>query len=145
MNFAKEMELINLNQVRKIYFHKKEVTTKYVWKMGKKQTLIQWFGNLFRKKNDKKYTKRRYIRYMPFYNGQIWEKAEDFNKENKLYLASDTSDIIFKRPYIVMIDDTDEHFRIFDTNKEAMDFFQKLQSYIHENNIPFIDLYVGEE
>lgn len=138
------MELVNLNCIRKICFVKKQKTDVYKW--FETVTFSQWFKNLFRKKNNK--LKNRYVRY--YHNGYYYTKSEIkniFNKDNEQYEYNENLDIFFKKAHVILKysdSKASTEVRYFNSNKEAEEFFKKLQVFAHENNIPFINFAINE-
>ena len=138
------MELVNLNCIRKICFVKKHKTNVYKW--IETVTFSQWFKNLFRRKENK--LKNRYVRY--YHNGYYYTKSEIkniFNKDNEQYEYNENLDIFFKKAHVILHysdSNASTEVRYFNSNKEAEEFFKKLQVFAHENNIPFINFAINE-
>ena len=138
------MEIVNLNCIRKICLVKKQKTNAYKW--IETVTFYQWFKNLFRKKNNK--LKNRYVRY--YHNGYYYTKSEIkniFNKDNEQYEYNENLDIFFKKAHVILKysdSKASTEVRYFNSNKEAEEFFKKLQVFAHENNIPFINFAINE-
>ena len=138
------MEIVNLNCIRKICLVKKHRTNAYKW--IETVTFYQWFKNLFRKKNNK--LKNRYVRY--YRNGYYYTKSEIkniFNKDNEQYEYNENLDIFFKKAHVILNysdSNASTEVRYFNSNKEAEEFFKKLQVFAHDNNIPFIDFAIDE-
>ena len=138
------MELVNLNCIRKICFVKKHKTNVYKW--IETVTFSQWFKNLFRRKENK--LKNRYVRY--YHNGYYYTKSEIkniFNKDNEQYEYNENLDIFFKKAHVILHysdSNASTEVRYFNSNKEAEEFFKKLQVFAHDNNIPFINFEIKE-
>ena len=138
------MELVNLNCIRKICFVKKHKTNVYKW--IETVTFSQWFKNLFRRKENK--LKNRYVRY--YHNGYYYTKSEIkniFNKDNEQYEYNENLDIFFKKAHVILHysdSNASTEVRYFNSNKEAEEFFKKLQVFAHENNLPFINFAINE-
>ena len=138
------MEIVNLNCIRKICFVKKHKTNVYKW--IETVTFSQWFKNLFRRKENK--LKNRYVRY--YHNGYYYTKSEIkniFNKDNEQYEYNENLDIFFKKAHVILHysdSNASTEVRYFNSNKEAEEFFKKLQVFAHENNLPFINFAINE-
>ena len=138
------MELVNLNCIRKICFVKKHKTNVYKW--IETVTFSQWFKNLFRRKENK--LKNRYVRY--YHNGYYYTKSEIkniFNKDNEQYEYNENLDIFFKKAHVILHysdSNASTEVRYFNSNKEAEEFFKKLQVFAHENNLPCINFAINK-
>ena len=139
------MEIVNLNCIRKICFVKKRKTNAYQW--IETVTFSQWFKNLFRGKDNK--LKNRYVSY--YLNGYYHTKSEVkdiLNDDNKKYEYNENLDIFFEKAHVVLKysdSNTYPEVRYFNSNKEAEEFFKKLQVFAHDNNIPFINFEIENE
>lgn len=138
------MELVNLNCIRKICFVKKQKTDVYEW--FETVTFSQWFKNLFRRKENK--LKNTYIRtYLNDYYYTKSEIKELFSKDNAKYEYDENLNIFFKKAHVILKysdSKASTEVRYFNSNKEAEEFFKKLQVFAHENNIPFINFAINE-
>lgn len=132
------MEIVNLNCIRKISLVKKQRTIDFKW--IESVTFSQWFKNLFRRKENK--LKNRYFIYQMCVFYPESEINNVFNKDNVNYEYDENSDMFFKKAHVILRYSDEESLpevRYFNSNKEAEEFFKKLQVFAHENNIPFIN------
>ena len=137
--------IINLNNICKIVLRKKEKTDDFKWVT--RQTFSQWFMNLFRK--DKLTTS--YVRHYPTCDYYI---ATDIEKDllgeewfNKKYEYNSATKIFFEKPHVALWYSDFNHsyeIRYFESNKEATDYFNKLNDYAQKQNVPFINMHAGK-
>ena len=132
------MELINLNCIRKIQLVKKTKTDDYRW--VDTVSFRQWLFNIFRRKGNKLKTKRlmAYVAsYLPIYC-----EVKDVLEYDEKYEYNENLNMFFIKPHVVLKysdSNVEPEVRYFNTNKEASDFFKKLQIIAHDSNITFID------
>lgn len=137
--------IINLNNICKIVLKKKEKSYDFEWVTN--QTFSQWFMNLFRK--DKLTTS--YIKYYPTCH---WYMATDIEKDllgkewfNQKYEYNSATKMFFEKPHVVLWYSDFNHsyeIRYFESNKEATDYFNKLNDYAQKQNVPFINMDAGK-
>lgn len=137
--------IINLNNICKIVLKKKEKSYDFEWVTT--QTFSQWFMNLFRK--DKLTTS--YVRHYPTRDYYI---STDIEKDllgeewfNKKYEYNSATKIFFEKPHVVLWYSDFNHsyeIRYFESNKEATDYFNKLNDYTQKQNVPFINIDAGK-
>jgi hypothetical protein len=132
----KDMNIINLNQVRKIELVKKRKTDYYKW--YETETFSQKIKNLFRKNKVKtKYVTDIWDTY--FYDE---DELDKFNEEHEGYIYDPILSKFYQKAHIVMqYANYSYQVRYFDTDKEAKAYFDKLVVYAKEHNVPFIDFY----
>ena len=137
------MEIVNLNQVRKIVFSPRKVTDLYKWAEIKHTTFKQWFLNLFKSKDNKEYTKERFIIEALCYSDNTYDTAEDFNSQNgEEFYAEPNSKLIFRKAFVSIVyasKDIHSEYFYFDSNKQAKEYFDKINKYAQEHNVPFIN------
>lgn len=134
--------IINLNNICKIVLKKKEKSYDFEWVTT--QTFSQWFMNLFRK--DKLTTS--YVKHYPTRDYYI---ATDIEKDllgeewfNQKYEYNSATKMFFEKPHVVLWYSDFNHsyeIRYFESNKEATDYFNKLNDYAQKQNVPFINMY----
>ena len=132
------MELINLNCIRKIQLVKKSKTDNYRW--VDTVSFRQWFFNIFRRKGNKLKTKRL-MNYVTYYLPRNCE-VKDVLENDEKYEYNENLNLFFIKPHVVLKysdSNAEPEVRYFKTNKEASDFFKKLQIIAHDSNITFID------
>ena len=137
--------IINLNNICKIVLRKKEKTDDFKWVT--RQTFSQWFMNLFRK--DKLTTS--YVKFR--LKGDCYI-VTDIEKDllgeewfNKKYEYNSATKIFFKKPHVALWYSDFNHsyeIRYFESNKEATDYFNKLNDYAQKQNVPFINMDAGK-
>lgn len=137
--------IINLNNICKIVLKKKEKSYDFEWVTT--QTFSQWFMNLFRK--DKLTTS--YVRHYPTRDYYI---STDIEKDllgeewfNQKYEYNSATKMFFEKPHVVLWYSDFNHsyeIRYFESNKEATDYFNKLNDYAQKQNVPFINMDVGK-
>lgn len=133
--------IINLNNICKIVLKKKEKS--YDFELVTTQTFSQWFMNLFRK--DKLTTS--YVKHYPTRDYYI---ATDIEKDllggkwfNQKYEYNSATKMFFEKPHVVLWYSDFNHsyeIRYFESNKEATDYFNKLNDYAQKQNVPFINM-----
>ena len=133
--------IINLNNICKIVLKKKEKSYDFEWVTT--QTFSQWFMNLFRK--DKLTTS--YVRHYPTRDYYI---STDIEKDllgeewfNQKYEYNSATKMFFEKPHVVLWYSDFNHsyeIRYFESNKEATDYFNKLNDYAQKQNVPFINM-----
>lgn len=133
--------IINLNYICKIVLKKKEKSYDFEWVTT--QTFSQWFMNLFRK--DKLTTS--YVKHYPTRDYYI---ATDIEKDllgeewfNQKYEYNSATKMFFEKPHVVLWYSDFNHsyeIRYFESNKEATDYFNKLNDYAQKQNVPFINM-----
>ena len=137
------MEIVNLNCIRKISLVKKQRTIDFKW--IESVTFSQWFKNLFRRKENK--LKNRCLCYQMCVFYPESEINNVFNRDNVNYEYDENSDMFFKKAHVILRYSDGEFLpevRYFNSNKEAEEFFKKLQVFAHDNNIPFINFEIKE-
>ena len=137
--------IINLNNICKIVLKKKEKSYDFEWVTT--QTFSQWFMNLFRK--DKLTTS--YVKHYPTRDYYI---ATDIEKDllgeewfNQKYEYNSATKMFFEKPHVVLWYSVFNHsyeIRYFESNKEATDYFNKLNDYAQKQNVPFINMDAGK-
>ena len=137
--------IINLNNICKIVLKKKEKSYDFEWVTN--QTFSQWFMNLFRK--DKLTTS-----YVKHYPTRVWYIATDIEKKllgeewfNQKYEYNSVTKMFFEKPHVVLWYSDFNHsyeIRYFESNKEATDYFNKLNDYAQKQNVPFINMDAGK-
>ena len=69
-------------------------------------------------------------------------EVKDVLENNEKYEYNENLNLFFIKPHVILKysdSNVDPEVRYFKTNKEANDFFKKLQIIAHDNNITFID------
>lgn len=130
------MNIINLNNISKIVFVKKQKTSDYEW-VETTENFSERFKNLFRKNKIKK-------RYIKYWFNNIHYTLEEFLEKTKHYSINKTSGIIYKKPHVVLWYSDYSHgkeTRYFESDNEAKEYYSKLREYAKQFDIPFIDFY----
>ena len=131
------MNIINLDQICKIVFSKREITDD-VCIVKRSETIGQWFKNLFRKNK----VKIDYFRYKFEYHAM--EELDDFLGEHSSYVYNPIIKKFYEKPCVVLwYSDykNGNEKRYFDTDKEAEEYFNKLITYAKQLDVPFINFY----
>ena len=135
------MEIVNLNQVRKIVFSPRKVSTLYKWTEIQHTTFKHWFLNMIKRKDNKEHTKERLITAAFF--DDTYDTAEDFNIQNgEEFYAEPNSKLIFRKAFVSIVyasKDIHSEYFYFDSNKQAKEYFDKINKYAQEHNVPFIN------
>ena len=69
------------------------------------------------------------------------------NNNNKKYEYNSATKIFFEKPHVALWYSDFNHsyeIRYFESNKEATDYFNKLNDYAQKQNVPFINMDAGK-